>query len=87
MQVAMKAQDRSAIVLIMAARAAAKAAPARKDGMKCPMCCEEFAEGEDATRLPCCHYLHPKCMEEWLQTKDFCPICRSPVEAKEGKVG
>jgi hypothetical protein len=86
-QAAMKARNTAAIKLIMKARATKPPERPTREGMQCPICCDEFKEGEDGTCLPCNHYLHPGCMEEWLQKKDFCPLCRVSITGPESAVG
>ena len=42
----------------------------------CIICLEDFKSGEKATLLPCVHLFHKNCINRWLTTKDFCPICK-----------
>ena len=44
-------------------------------------------EALDAQQRPtkCGHYLHPKCLDRWLQTHITCPICRTQLK-KEPQV-
>lgn len=46
---------------------------------ECVICLETFAEGEDyVTPLACDkrHIYHSNCIEEWLQSENFCPMCK-----------
>ncbi|KAI9098902.1 hypothetical protein DFS34DRAFT_619322 [Phlyctochytrium arcticum] len=47
----------------------------------CPICLENFEEGEPVRELlPCQHYFHGPCIEPWVtQRKGICPLCRSDV--------
>ncbi|CAH8391625.1 unnamed protein product [Eruca vesicaria subsp. sativa] len=60
-------------------------------GGSCPICLEEWLEGDVAAEMPCKHTFHSKCVEEWLGRHATCPLCRyeMPVEEVEGekKVG
>lgn len=57
----------------------------------CPICLDEWSEGDVAAEMPCKHRFHSKCVEEWLGRQATCPLCRyeMPVEEVEGekKVG
>ena len=57
----------------------------------CPICLEEWSEGDVAAEMPCKHRFHSKCVEEWLGRHATCPLCRyeMPVEEveEEKKVG
>ncbi|KAJ1816675.1 hypothetical protein LPJ75_001947 [Coemansia sp. RSA 2598] len=47
---------------------------------RCPVCLEEFAEGDDLRVLTCCHALHLSCGDAWFtQGSNMCPICRQPA--------
>ena len=48
------------------------------DGEKksCVICLETFKNGDKATILPCIHLFHTNCIKLWLETKNFCPICK-----------
>ncbi|KAL0864983.1 hypothetical protein Bca101_044101 [Brassica carinata] len=60
-------------------------------GGSCPICLEEWSEGDVAAEMPCKHEFHSKCAEEWLGRHATCPLCRyeMPVEEveEEKKVG
>ena len=46
---------------------------------ECAICMEEFQEKEDfVTPLACDarHFYHSDCIEEWLQSKNECPLCK-----------
>ncbi|KNA06624.1 hypothetical protein SOVF_179290 [Spinacia oleracea] len=42
----------------------------------CSICLEGWEKGDDVKILPCGHYFHPACADEWLFTNRFCPLCR-----------
>lgn len=51
-------------------------------GESCAVCLCEFAEGEDLRKLPCDHYFHRKCVDQWLGRSCKCPLCMQRVDGK-----
>ncbi|XP_028788734.1 E3 ubiquitin-protein ligase Praja-2-like [Neltuma alba] len=43
---------------------------------ECPICFEDFSNDNEATRMPCSHLFHTKCITGWLHTRNTCPLCR-----------
>lgn len=51
-----------------------------KEGLECPVCLSDIAEGEDVRILPKCnHGFHVKCIDMWFHSHSTCPLCRSAV--------
>lgn len=49
-------------------------------GGSCAICLEDFAEGDEAQRLPCGHIFHNPCIKEWLLRSRHCPLrCPEPL--------
>ena len=47
----------------------------------CPVCFEEFKDGEETCILPSCkHVFHWKCIQGWFGMSILCPMCRSNVK-------
>ncbi|XP_028788735.1 putative RING-H2 finger protein ATL37 [Neltuma alba] len=42
----------------------------------CTICFEDFAIDSEVLRLPCSHLFHGKCIINWLQNRNTCPLCR-----------
>ncbi len=43
----------------------------------CPICCDDFQEGQEVRTLPCNHIFHPHCVDPWLlNLSGVCPMCR-----------
>ncbi|CAO1940218.1 unnamed protein product [Urochloa humidicola] len=54
----------------------------------CSVCLGELDDddGEALKMLmPCKHYFHTACVDEWLRKSATCPICRAPTVAKPGR--
>ncbi|RXH94440.1 hypothetical protein DVH24_024124 [Malus domestica] len=44
----------------------------------CPVCLDEFEEGEYLRTLPeCSHSFHVPCIDMWLYSQPSCPVCRA----------
>ncbi|KAL5699864.1 hypothetical protein ACHQM5_030703 [Ranunculus cassubicifolius] len=52
-----------------------------EDHLKCSICQDEFAEGDEVGRLGCEHEYHLMCIYQWLRQKNWCPVCKSPAAA------
>mmetsp|Transcript_72314 Transcript_72314/g.200595 ORF Transcript_72314/g.200595 Transcript_72314/m.200595 type:complete len:277 (-) Transcript_72314:123-953(-) len=46
---------------------------------ECRVCLNDYEQDEDIVRLPCMHYAHTQCMEQWLVRNPRCPVCRNNV--------
>ena len=42
----------------------------------CIICLVDLKSGDKATMLPCIHMFHSFCVQEWLKTNNFCPVCK-----------
>ncbi|KAK8509386.1 hypothetical protein V6N13_062437 [Hibiscus sabdariffa] len=51
-----------------------------KDDVKCSICQEEYVIGDEVGRLQCEHRYHAACIRQWLQVKNWCPICKASTE-------
>ena len=40
---------------------------------------EKFREEEEVVLYPCKHYYNDNCINEWLRSKDSCPICKRDI--------
>ncbi|KVH89885.1 Zinc finger, RING/FYVE/PHD-type [Cynara cardunculus var. scolymus] len=41
---------------------------------------EEFMAGDEIGRLSCAHGYHAVCINQWLQLKNWCPICKASAK-------
>eukprot|EP00929_Paragymnodinium_shiwhaense_P087330 TRINITY_DN47548_c0_g1_i1.p1 TRINITY_DN47548_c0_g1~~TRINITY_DN47548_c0_g1_i1.p1 ORF type:complete len:307 (-),score=61.32 TRINITY_DN47548_c0_g1_i1:81-1001(-) len=46
---------------------------------ECRVCLADYEADEEIVRLPCMHYAHTQCMEQWLARQPRCPVCRTNV--------
>jgi E3 ubiquitin-protein ligase DOA10 len=48
---------------------------------QCAICLSEFEESQSVSPLPCNikHYFHTECLEQWMKTKQECPLCRAEI--------
>jgi hypothetical protein len=45
----------------------------------CPVCLNDMEVGQEARKLPCEHYFHKGCVDEWLKVNASCPTCRYAI--------
>ncbi|KAK4112144.1 hypothetical protein N656DRAFT_798492 [Canariomyces notabilis] len=51
---------------------------------ECTICIDEINKGDEVVVLPCKHWYHGECVVLWLKEHNTCPICRMPIETREG---
>ena len=42
----------------------------------CTICLEEFNNDEEIIKLKCNHLFHSKCIDDWIEKNQSCPLCR-----------
>lgn len=47
---------------------------------RCPICMNEFQQSDPIRLLPCMHYYHTRCIDEWLMRSITCPNCMQRVD-------
>ena len=77
--------------------AAAPSAAAAADGdgddgeeEECCLCMEPFRRDDQVRLLPCKHFFHAACVDQWFETKRYqvrsCPLCKQdPLAGTEGE--
>ncbi|KAF8246251.1 hypothetical protein K440DRAFT_662194 [Wilcoxina mikolae CBS 423.85] len=51
---------------------------------QCPVCMEDFEQGQEVRVLPCQHNFHPDCIDPWLlNVSGSCPLCRIDLHPEE----
>nr|CAB3265622.1 RING finger protein 11-like [Phallusia mammillata] len=48
---------------------------------ECCICMIDFEQDEPIRYLPCMHYYHLDCIDDWLMRSFTCPTCMEPVDA------
>ncbi|KAG1327698.1 putative E3 ubiquitin-protein ligase CIP8-like [Cocos nucifera] len=51
----------------------------RGHGIREEECAMEFDAGAEVSRMPCSHTFHNRCIIQWLEMSNVCPICGSQV--------
>ncbi|VVU95741.1 Ring finger domain [seawater metagenome] len=46
------------------------------DQPECPICFEEFDKHSEVYLIPCCHFYHTHCLQDWFGKQNVCPHCR-----------
>ena len=44
--------------------------------IECPICLDEFKLSDKCYLLPCNHYFHKECLDDWFEKDKICPTCR-----------
>lgn len=50
------------------------------DQATCMVCLMEFEDKEEVRKLPCGHFFHKGCIDEWLSRSCECPICKHNID-------
>ena len=51
----------------------------KNEQKKCSICLEDFEVGTKIIYLPCFHFYHSKCIEQWVKNSDKCPLCKNEI--------
>lgn len=46
----------------------------------CSICLEKYKITDIIKELPCQHFFHKKCLLQWLNKSDFCPLCKTDLK-------
>ncbi|KAG0224230.1 hypothetical protein BGW41_005177 [Actinomortierella wolfii] len=47
---------------------------------RCSICLCEYEDGEELRHMPCNHFFHRECLDEWLKLKRTCPLCKYDIQ-------
>ena len=45
---------------------------------ECPICLDELSK--QVIKLNCGHFFHPNCINQWLISKNICPLCKFEIK-------
>jgi len=48
----------------------------------CSICLDIFNDDDILRKMPCNHYYHQTCIDEWFKNHNTCPICRQNIALK-----
>ena len=54
-----------------------------KEFCSCRVCLEDYKEGDELGMLPCKHFFHYNCIQEWGKRKPNCPYCDVEIPTVE----
>eukprot|EP01084_Bolivina_argentea_P012071 22631_1 len=46
---------------------------------ECVICIQEYRMNDHVKTLPCFHFYHVACIDEWLINKPLCPVCKQCI--------
>jgi len=49
---------------------------------ECTICMEEYKDQDEIRFLPCMHFYHQDCIDDWLPRNMTCPICGDSLETQ-----
>ena len=49
----------------------------------CPICLNSYKNGDRVRILPCMHYYHRACIDNWFKESTKCPICQYDLNQEE----
>jgi hypothetical protein len=55
-------------------------APLPEDKKMCAICLADYEVDEDIKTIPCMHFYHQACIDEWMSRSCVCPICKSKID-------
>lgn len=53
----------------------------QKKNKECVICMIDILIGDPVRYLPCLHFYHRQCIDDWLMRSFTCPSCMEPVDA------
>lgn len=53
----------------------------------CPICIQSYSNHDEVRTLPCKHFFHSNCVDEWLERSSSCPICATELQGQVEQVG
>lgn len=54
--------------------------PLPDDKKTCAICLADYEVDEEIKTIPCMHFYHQACIDEWMSRSCVCPICKSTID-------
>jgi len=51
-----------------------------EDKKTCSICLSDYEVNETIKLIPCLHFFHKECIDEWMSRSCDCPICKSKID-------
>jgi hypothetical protein len=51
----------------------------RRGDLECCICMEKYEPEDQLRTLPCFHFMHSHCIDQWLAAHQTCPICKYQI--------
>ena len=48
---------------------------------QCMICLERYGTGDELRTMPCFHFFHSPCVDEWLRLNASCPLCKTSIDS------
>ena len=55
------------------------------EDMKCAICFDEYKEEHLLRKMPCDHFFHKDCIDQWMEKMATCPICNQDIRTAQSK--
>ncbi|KAJ8765008.1 hypothetical protein K2173_010480 [Erythroxylum novogranatense] len=52
----------------------------KNEDPECCICLATYKDKEEVRQLPCSHFFHLKCVDQWLRIISCCPLCKQELE-------
>jgi len=46
------------------------------ESKRCPICFDDYEDGQELRYLWCLHRFHKNCVDQWLGNHTTCPVCK-----------
>lgn len=56
-----------------------------REELNCPICLEDYLEEDILRKMPCDHFYHQECIDQWLKNNSLCPVCKQNIRDGESK--
>ncbi|CUG82714.1 zinc finger protein, putative [Bodo saltans] len=50
-----------------------------EDRQECSICLDSYTDGQEILVLPCLHWFHSTCVQQWMEKHTECPLCQLDI--------